>query len=239
MTGPVTEPLEVVERFADALAEWLSSFTVPEALGAGMAEACADGPPWAAAIAGTAVRRAGWTDPQALAWGICAGALAGALEAARASLGEAERHSALRTADGPARSLLAADGLVAAAHEVVSTLPPERLESALEAISATFGNGGPWRLLPAGEPAPAWPAIVPCALSPAAAEAPDGPWADAATAWRQAFGTPAGRKSAEGDLGGPKAWHHPAADPATRRLLRAAAKKARSAAEEPATESSG
>ncbi|HUP00048.1 MAG TPA: hypothetical protein VM737_00760 [Gemmatimonadota bacterium] len=243
----MTEPPEVVERFAAALAEWLASFTVPAELAAEMADACADGPPWVAAIAGMSVRRAGWPDQEALAWGISVGALAGAIEAARASLvGEAgaeataaaqssaraAAHATPRTADGPARALLAADGLVAAAHEALSGLAPVRSRAALDALAGAFGNGGPWRDLPSGPACPAWTALVPCALAPAAAESPTGPWADYGLAWRRAFGR--GAENPAEAMGGPSdhtdrdpLWHHQAADPTTRRLLRAAAGKAR------------
>lgn len=228
-----------VERLAEALADWLASFTVPAALGAEMAEACAAGSEWAAAIGAGAVRRAGWSDAEALAWGIAAGGLAGALEAARASLaqGAADGRSSegVAAADGPARALLAADGLIASAHEALGALAPERLQAALRAVGGEFGDGGPWRRLSAAVPRPAWVAVVPCALAPAAADQPAGPWAAYAETWRRAFGGDSG----DGTLGssGPardadSLWDDPTADAATRSLFRAAGREARAAGRE-------
>jgi hypothetical protein len=195
-------PPAAVDVFAEALAEWLSSFTVPQELAAEMASACSAGAPWAAAIAGTSVRRAGWPEQEALAWGIAIGALAGALEAGRRSLAEGGTMSAgsegsrrsatapARAADGPALPLLAADGLIAGAHEAISSLDAERLVGALEALDAAFGDGGPWRHLRPDWPRPAWPTVAACALGPAARDDPGGPWEDLAVAWRTAFAAP-------------------------------------------------
>lgn len=235
-----------VERLAEALADWLASFTVPAALGAEMAEACAAGSEWVAAIGASAVRRAGWTDAEALAWGIAAGGLAGALEAGRASLAQESADSrsreAVAAADGPARVLLAADGLIAAAHEALGALAPDRLQAALRAVSGEFGDGGPWRRLSVVLPRPAWAALVPCALAPAAAEQPAGPWAVYEAAWRGTYGRdsgdpPPGPPNPGGKTADPARvaavlWDHPAADAATRALLRAAAREARAAAHE-------
>ena len=192
-----------VESFAESLAEWLSSFTVPQELAAEMADACAAGAPWAAALAGTSVRRAGWDEREALAWGIAIGALAGALEAARRSLGA---ENGTRAADGPALPLLAADGLIAAAHEALAALDPERLGVAMGALAGAFADGGPWRRIDASWPRPAWPAVVACGLAPAAADDPEGPWMDLGAAW-------------EGDSAGAARWKHPAADAGTRELF--------------------
>ncbi|HUP20704.1 MAG TPA: hypothetical protein VM778_12225, partial [Gemmatimonadota bacterium] len=148
MTAPA-EP-RPVESFAGILADWLSAFTVPQELAGEMADACAAGAPWAAGVAGVAARRAGWREPEAVAWGIAAGAVAGALEAARRSLEPAP--AGVRAADGPALSLLAADGLIAAAHEALSSLSPDRLAAAMAALEEALGVGGPWRGL-----SPHWP----------------------------------------------------------------------------------
>ena len=222
-----------VDAFAEALASWLSAFTMPQELSAEMASACAAGAPWAAALAGTAVKRAGWPEREALAWGIAIGALAGALEAARRSLEASdERESAgsgaaaasdeepARTADGPALPLLASDGLIAGAHEALSSLDPTRLALAFEALAGAFGDGGPWRHLDSGWPRPAWPTLVACGLTPAAADDPDGPWDDLAQAWRAAFGAPRREPS-------DTALHaHPAADRDTVELLEFAVRAA-------------
>ena len=203
-----------VEAFAEALAEWLASFTVPQELAAEMAAACSTGAPWAAALAGTSVRRAGWTEQEALAWGIAIGSCAGALEAGRKSVAEVEetrgKPAAGRVADGPALPLLAAGGLIAAAHEALASLDPERLVAAMDALGAAFGDGGPWRTLSPEEPRPAWPAVVACGLHPAARDAPEGPWRDLAAGW-------------------PEIADHPAADHDTRELFAAAARAAREA----------
>ena len=198
-------PPAAVDAFAEALASWLSAFMMPQELSAEMASACSAGSPWAAALAGTSVKRAGWPEREALAWGIAIGALAGALEAARRSLeasderegDAAESGSAAtgdakpsRTADGPALPLLASDGLIAAAHEALSSLDAPRLGAAFEALAGSFGDGGPWKHLDSGWPRPAWPALVACGLTPAAAEDPDGPWLDLASAWRATFSAP-------------------------------------------------
>lgn len=196
-----------VESFAESLAEWLSSFTVPQELAAEMADACAAGAPWAAALAGTSVRRAGWDEHEALAWGIAIGALAGALEAARRSLAA---ENGTRAADGPALPLLAADGLLAAAHEALASLDPERLGVAMGALAGAFADGGPWRRVGPTWPRPAWPALVACGLAAAAADDPDGPWADLAQAW-------------DGEGTGEARWSHPAADAETRELFAEAA----------------
>jgi hypothetical protein len=232
-------PPAAVDTFAEALASWLSAFTMPQELSAEMASACSAGAPWAAALAGTSVKRAGWPESEALAWGIAIGALAGALEAARRSLeaneereedaaeGESEAEGAagqqdgepVRTAAGPALPLLASDGLVAGAHEALSSLEPARLALAFDALAGTFGDGGPWRHLAAGWPRPAWPALVACGLTPAAAEDPDGPWHDLAEAWRGAFEGPGPRPASPIDA-------HPAADRDTAELLEFAARAA-------------
>lgn len=212
-------PPAAVDTFAEALASWLSAFTMPQELSAEMASACSAGAPWAAALAGTSVKRAGWPEREALAWGIAIGALAGALEAARRSLastGEAPP----RTADGPALPLLASDGLVAGAHEALSALDPARLALVFDALGETFGDGGPWKHLDAGWPRPAWPSLVACALTPAAAEDPDGPWNDLAEAWRAAFAAP-GRRPSPTPLDA-----HPDADRDTAELLEFAARAA-------------
>lgn len=222
-----TAPPAAVDAFAEALADWLSSFTVPQELAAEMASSCAAGAPWAAAIAGTSVRRAGWPERQALAWGIAIGASAGAFEAARRSL---SAENGARTADGPALPLLAADGLIAAAHEALASLEPERLVAGLDALGGTFGDGGPWKHLGPDWPRPAWPAVVACGLGLAAAEDPDGPWGDLAASWRTVFAAPgdtapeARRSAGEPDesLG-----NHPAADRDTNELFAAAASAAR------------
>jgi hypothetical protein len=217
-----------VEAFAEALADWLSSFTVPQELAAEMAGACSAGAPWAAALAGTSVRRTGWPEREALAWGIAIGACAGALEAARLSLADGatpgEARSA-RTAEGPALPLLAADGLIAAAHQALASLEPERLVTALKALAGTFADGGPWRHVTATWPRPAWPAVVACGLGPAAADDPEGSWADLAKAWQAAFAAP--EPSADGDLA-----NLPAAEHDTTELFAAAALAARDASEE-------
>jgi hypothetical protein len=204
-----------VESFAEWLAEWLSSFTVPQELAAEMADACAAGAPWAAALAGTSVRRAGWDEHEALAWGIAIGALAGALEAARRSLA-AENET--RAADGPALPLLAADGLIAAAHEALASLEPGRLGVAMSALADAFADGGPWRRIEAGWPRPAWPAVVACGLTAAAADDPDGPWWGLAQAWDR-------------EEAGEARWGQPAADAETRELFAEAAAAAGSGAE--------
>jgi hypothetical protein len=196
-----------VESFAESLAEWLSSFTVPQELAAEMADACAAGAPWAAALAGTSVRRAGWGEREALAWGIAIGALAGALEAARRSIAA---ENGKRAADGPALPLLAADGLIAAAHEALASLDPERLMIAMGALAGAFADGGPWRRVDRAWPRPAWPPLVACGLGPAAADDPDGPWAALAQAW-------------DGEGVGEARWSHPAADAETRALFAEAA----------------
>jgi hypothetical protein len=212
-----------VEAFAERLAEWLASFTVPQELAAEMADACSAGAPWAAALAGTSVRRAGWPEQEALAWGIAIGACAGALEAGRRSLEESAppggrpasdtQLASGRVADGPALPLLAADGLIAAAHEAIASLEPGRLLAAMEALAFGFGDGGPWRRLGADEPGPGWPALVACGLRPAAQGDPEGPWAGLAEAWA------AGDEARLADS--------PAADADTRELFVAAARAAR------------
>lgn len=198
-----TAPPAAVDAFAEALASWLSAFTMPQELSAEMASSCSAGAPWAAALAGTSVRRAGWPEREALAWGIAIGALAGALEAARRSLAA---ENGTRAADGPALPLLAADGLIAAAHEALAALDPERLAVAMGALAGAFADGGPWRRIDASWPRPAWPALVACGLAPAAADDPEGPWADLGEAW-------------EVDGAGEARWKHPAADAETRALF--------------------
>ena len=200
-----TAPPAAVDAFAEALASWLSAFTMPQELSAEMASSCSAGAPWAAALAGTSVRRAGWPEREALAWGIAIGALAGALEAARRSIAASDEREVdaaksgsaatgdakpSRTADGPALPLLASDGLIAGAHEALSSLDAARLAVAFQALAAAFGDGGPWKHLGSGWPRPAWPAVVACGLGPAGAEDPGGPWDDLASAWRRAFAAP-------------------------------------------------
>lgn len=227
---------EAVGGFSGILADWLGSFTMPAPLGAEMADALGEGSDWVGAIASRAVRRAGWPDTESVAWGICVAALAGAFEAARRSLdGAAGSRDPGATADGPARSLLAADGLIAAAHETLASLGADRLLTAIQALEEEFGDGGPWRHLAAaasmgdvraGGPPPAWPRFVALALAPAAAERPDGPWADLGAAWRERHGgspvpgagQPAPDRRADDALCG-----HPGADEWTTALLRAAA----------------
>lgn len=234
MTSPRSAaPPAAVDAFAEALASWLSAFTMPQELSAEMASACAVGSPWAAALAGTAVKRVGWPEREALAWGIAIGALAGALEAARRSLETSDERenagsgvaaaadeSPARTADGPALPLLASDGLIAGAHEALSSLDPARLALAFEALAGAFGDGGPWRHLDSGWPRPAWPALVACGLTPAGAEDPDGPWGDLAQAWRAAFGAP-GHEPPDTPLDA-----HPGADRDTVELLEFAVRAA-------------
>jgi hypothetical protein len=234
-------PPAAVDVFAEALAEWLTSFTVPQELAAEMASACSAGAPWAAAIAGTSVRRAGWPEQEALAWGIAIGALAGALEAGRRSLAdggmsapsEEPLDSAVaspRAADGPALPLLAADGLIAGAHEALASLGAERLVGALEALDAAFGDGGPWRHLGSDWPRPAWPAVVACGLGPAARDDPAGPWDDLAGAWRDAFAAPlAGASESRDSAPEPdeRLRSHPEADRDTTELFAFAADAAR------------
>jgi hypothetical protein len=220
-------PPAAVDVFAEALADWLSSFTVPQELVGEMASSCSAGAPWAAAIAGTSVRRVGWPEPEALAWGIAIGASAGALEAARRSLGA---KNGARTADGPALPLLAADGLIAAAHEALASLQPARLAAGLDSLGDTFGDGGPWKHLGPGWPRPAWPAVVACGLAPAAAEDPDGPWVDLSNAWRAAFAAPGdairGARDSTVELD-ESLRNHPAADRDTNELFALAANAAR------------
>jgi hypothetical protein len=130
-----------VDSFAVALSEWLASFTMPESLAGEMADVCSGGAPWPAAIGGTAARRSGWGDAEALIWGIAVGGLAGGLEGVSASF--ASSVDVGRTpgtaVDGAAGTLLAADGLVAAAHEALGSLGPDRLE-----IAARTDPQGPW-----------------------------------------------------------------------------------------------
>ncbi len=216
MSGPPA----AVRVFEGALADWLSSFTAPEALAGEMADVCGEGAAWAAAIAGVSARRVGWGDPEAMAWGLCVGGLAAALEAARRSL--AAPGGAAGADTPPARAaalpLLASDGLVAAAHEALGSLDPARARDALAALAGGFGDGGPWRRLAEDPGAADWPELVPCALAVAAAEEPSGPWSSLARAW-------ADRAAADPR----ELWDHPGADPDTRDLLRAAARAAREA----------
>lgn len=219
-----------VRNFEQALADWLASFTSPAGLGAEMADACAEGAPWAAAIAAAAARRAGWPDAEAMAWGLCVGGCAGALEAARRALAAESPSAAPDRTEGRARSLattgpalplLAADGLIAAAHETLGSLRAARARAALDALARTFGDGGPWRGLSAEWPAPAWPVVVPCALGLAAGSEPGGPWSDWAEAWDAAYGGPE-RAPVDQDA----LWNHPSGDREMRALLRAAASAA-------------
>ena len=220
-----TRPPEV-DSFAVALSEWLASFTMPESLAAEMANVCSGGAPWPAAIGGTAVRRSGWGDAEALVWGVAVGGLAGGLAGASASL--ASGVDAGRTpgtaVDGAAGTLLAADGLVAAAHEALGSLGADRLEIVMGALAQEFGDGGPWVKL-SRDGGLAWPVIVPLALMPAASAKPNGPWIDYANAWRAVYGP---RSPAE-PTGDPSSlWDHPGADDVTRTLMRAATDEARS-----------
>lgn len=233
------EKPEVVASFAGILADWLASFTMPAPLGAEMADALEAGSDWVGAIASTSVRRAGWPDAESVAWGICVAALSGALEAARRSLdGAAGRRDPGATADGPARALLAADGLIAAAHETLAALGEERLRAAMDALEEEFGDGGPWRGL-AGPAAgstvaagPSWPAFVALALAPAAADPSDGAWTELAAAWRRryALGRVDGAPGSAPTPGCPDdedLFRHPEAEESTAALLRAAAAAAR------------
>lgn len=214
-----------VDSFAVALSEWLASFTMPESLAGEMADVCSGGAPWPAAIGGTAARRSGWGDAEALIWGIAIGGLAGGLEGVSASL--ASSVDVGRTpgtaVDGAAGTLLAADGLVAAAHEALGSLGPDRLEIVMSALAEEFGDGGPWgRLSRVG--GVAWPVIVPLALMPPARTDPQGPWTDYANAWRAVYGS---RDPAEAVGDSNSLWDHPTADDATRALMQAATDEAR------------
>ncbi len=214
-----------VDSFAVALSEWLTSFTMPESLAGEMANVCSGGAPWPAAIGGSAVRRSGWGDAESLVWGIAVGGLAGGLEGASTSLGTGVDvgRTPGTAVDGAAGTLLAADGLVAAAHEALGSLSPDRLEIVMSALDEEFGDGGPWgRLGQVG--GLAWPVIVPLALMPAARTDPQGPWTDYANAWRGVYGS-RGPTGATGDSS--SLWNHPAADDATRSLMQAATDEAR------------
>lgn len=230
---------EAVERFAGILADWLASYTIAAALAAEMADALEAGSAWVGAIGAGAVRRAGWPDAESVAWGIAVSALAAAHQAAALSLeGEAEAREPGSGALGPARALLAADGLIAAAHETLAALAPDRLAAAFAALERMYGDGGPWRLLPAeatagrgamGGRSPAWPRFVPLALHPAAIARPDGPWADIAAAWER---SDSGRDGMDPEAAERARHDHPAADGWTTALLRAAAVAARRARRE-------
>ena len=218
---------EAVERFADILADWLASYTVAAPLAAEMADAMEAGSAWVGAIGAGAVRRAGWQDAESVAWGIAVSALAAAHVAALRSLdGETQGRDPGSGALGPARALLAADGLIAAAHESLASLSPERLGEAFTALERAYGDGGPWRLLPAEAGGfPAWPRLVPLAVRPAAMARPDGPWADLAAAWERFGDRDPGadpKGAAERAL-----YEHAAADGSTVALLRSAAGAAR------------
>ncbi|MGH7544141.1 MAG: hypothetical protein ACREK7_09395, partial [Gemmatimonadota bacterium] len=131
---------------------------------------------------------------------------------------------------------LAADGLIAAAHETLAALGEERLIMAIDSLQEEFGDGGPWRSLGRphdaggmpGAETRAWPVFVALALAPAAADRPDGPWADLAAAWRQRYGTrrdddvvePAPNRDLHDDV---DLFRHPAMDESTASLLEAAA----------------
>lgn len=233
-TGRAGVP-EAVERFAGILADWLASYTIAAPLAAEMADALEAGSAWVGAIGAGAVRRAGWPDAESVAWGIAVSALAAAHQAAGLSLeGETEGRESGSGAAGPARALLAADGLIAAAHETLAALGPERLVAAFAALEQVYGDGGPWRRLPAeaaagsrtmGGRKEAWPRFVPLALLPAATARPDGPWADLAAAWER-FDAPV--EDGKGPEAVGRGLHdHPAADGSTTALLRAAAIAAR------------
>lgn len=222
-----------VERFASILADWLASYTIAAPLAAEMADALEAGSAWVGAIGAGAVRRVGWPDPESVAWGISVSALAAAHVAAIRSLdGSTQTRDPGAGADGRARALLAADGLIAAGHETLASLSPERLAVGLAALTREYGDGGPWGLFPAevataGPGKAAWPRLLPLALRPAAMERPDGPWADLAKAWERIGDT--GHASDGGDPKAPERilYEHPAADRSTVALLRAAAGAAR------------
>lgn len=170
--GPDPRPVEILER---ALADWLSAYTVAGELAGEMADACAAGAAWPAAVAALAAREAGWNDVEAMAWGIAVGAQAGALEAARRSLeSEAAVEAAERPtpADGPAAALLASDALVAGAHEALSSLSAERLAEVMEALERAWRGGGPWLAVPESSARPAWRAVLPLALAPLGEDRP-------------------------------------------------------------------
>ncbi len=214
-----------VDSFAVALSEWLASFTMPESLAGEMANVCSGGAPWPAAIGGSAARRSGWGDAESLVWGIAVGGLAGGLEGASASLvsGVDVGRTPGTAVDGAAGTLLAADGLVAAAHEALGSLGPDRLKIVMSALDQEFGDGGPWgRLARVG--GLAWPVIVPLALTPAASTDPQGPWTDYANTWREVYGS---RGGTEVTVESSSLWNHPAADDATRTLMQAATDEAR------------
>ena len=219
-----TRPPEV-DWFAVALSEWLASFAMPESLTAEMADACSGGAPWPAAIGGTAVRRSGWGDTEALVWGVAIGGLAGGLDGVSASLasGVAVGRTPGTAVDGAAGTLLAADALVAAAHEALGSLGPGRLEIVMSALTQEFGDGGPWVRL-SRDGGLGWPAIVPLALIPAARTEPEGPWTEYANAWRAVYGS---RSPAEPTVDSSSLWDHPSTDDATRALMRAASDEAR------------
>jgi hypothetical protein len=198
-----------------------------------MADALEAGSAWVGAIGAGAVRRAGWPDAESVAWGIAVSALAAAHRAAALSLeGETEGREPGSGAVGPAKALLAADGLIAAAHETLASLSPERLAAAFAALERVYGDGGPWRLLPSeaaegrprGGPVAAWPRFVPLALHPAAMARPEGPWADLAAAWERPDSQDDGR---DPEAAGRTRHDHPAADGSTTALLRAAVLAAR------------
>lgn len=165
-SDPDPRPVEILER---ALADWLSAYTVAGELAGEMADACAAGAAWPAAVAALTAREAGWDDVEAMAWGIAVGAQAGALEAVRRSLeSEAAVEAAERPtpADGPAAALLASDALVAGAHEALSSLSPERLAEAMAALDRATRRGGPWLAAADRSARPAWRALLPLALAP-------------------------------------------------------------------------
>lgn len=172
------ETPRAVEALDRALADWLSSFTAPGGLAGEVADACAAGAAWPAAVAAVAAREAGWAGAEAMAWGIAVGAQAGALEAARRSL-----------ADG-STALLAADALVAAAHEALASLPPARLLEALDLLEDALGDGGPWLDL-AGGGGPAADAAVGLALAPLGGSPPSPDLAALSREARAAGGRPA------------------------------------------------
>lgn len=222
---------ETVERFAGLVADWLASYTTAAPLAAEMADALEAGSAWAGAVGAGAVRRVGWPDTESVAWGIGVSALAAAHQAAFVSLGGLGKPREPGSgAAGPARALLAADGLIAAAHETLASLSSQRLAAAFNALGTVYGDGGPWRLLPAPGPrSPAWPRLVPLALCPAALERPDGPWADLASAWERFVDTGHGGSGSPGPTGR-ALYEHPGADTSTTALLEAAAEAARRSA---------
>lgn len=177
----MTDRPATVEFFAQALADWLSSFTLPTSLVRESVDACIQGSAWVGAVAGSAARAAEWDDPESVSWGIAVGAQAGALAAARRSIAIGAGVSRLAGASSEsADALLAADHLVAASHEALSTLAPGRLEIATRAMRSAFRDGGPWVSIAQREVTD-WTVLVPLACAPAAGI---DAWRGYADAWR-------------------------------------------------------